>query len=108
MGQAQTVERDETVQKVDAGATPPEEKETPLGSVSKRPFMLKRSRGSGGGNLATMLTVFGAIAVLGIGMVAFFSTKGTVRKRLLSQASGPNLGQSQTAGSGTTLLPNNR
>lgn len=107
MGQAQTVERDETVQKVDAGATPPEEKETPLGSVSKRPFVLKKSRGSGGGNLATMLIVFGAIAVLGIGMVAFLSTKGTVRKRLLSQTSRPNLGQSQTTGPGTNLLPNN-
>ena len=107
MGQAQTVERDETVQKVDAGVAPPEEKETPLGSVSKRPFVLKKSRGSGGGNLATMLLVFGAIAVLGIGMVAFLSTKGTVRKRLLSQPSKPNLGQSQTAGPGTNLLPNN-
>ena len=107
MGQAQTIERDETVQKVDAGATPPEEKETPLGSVSKRPFVLKKSRGSGGGNLATMLIVFGAIAVLGIGMVAFLSTKGTVRKRLFSQPSKPNLGQSQTSGPGTNLLPNN-
>ena len=107
MGQAQTVERDETVQKVDAGVAPPEEKETPLGSVSKRPFVLKKSRGSGGGNLVTMLIVFGAIAVLGIGMVAFLSTKGTVRKSLLSQGSRPNLGQSRTAGSGTNLLPNN-
>ena len=107
MGQAQTVQRDETVQKVDAGVAPSEEKEIPLGSVSKRPFVLKKSRGSGGGNLATMLIVFGAIAVLGIGMVAFLSTKGTVRKRLLSQASRPNLGQSQTMGSSTNLLPNN-
>ena len=107
MGQAQTVERDETVQKVEAGVAPPEEKETPLGSVSKRPFVLKKSRGSGGGNLATMLIVLGAIALLGIGMVAFLSTKGTVRKRLLSQATRPNLGQSQTTGPGTNLLPNN-
>ncbi len=107
MGQAQTAERDETVQKVDAGVAPSEEKEIPLGSVSKRPFVLKKSRGSGGGNLATMLIVFGAIAVFGIGMVAFLSTKGTVTKRLLSQASRPNLGQSQTAGSSTNLLPNN-
>ncbi len=107
MGQAQTVERDETVQKVDAGVAPSEENETPLGSVSKRPFVLKKSRGSGGGNLATMLIVFGAIALFGIGMVAFLSTKGTFRKRLLSQASRPNLGQSRTAGSSTNLLPNN-
>ncbi len=107
MGQAETVEMDRAVQKVDPGTAPPEEKETPLESVSKRPFVLKKSRGSGGGNLATMLIVFGAIAVLGIGMVAFLSTKGTVRKRLLSQASRPNLGQSQTTGSSTNLLPNN-
>ena len=107
MGQAQTVERDETVQKVDAGVASTEERETPPGSVSKRPFVLKRSRGSGGGNLATMLIVFGAIVLLGIGMVAFLSTKGTVRKRPLSQASRPNLGRSQTTGPGTNLLPNN-
>ena len=107
MGQAQTVEMDEAVQKVSSGTASVEENETSSGSVSKRPFVLKKSRGSGGGNLATMLIAVGAIAVLGIGMVAFLSTKGTVRKRLLSQASRPNLGQSQTAGSGTTLLPNN-
>ncbi|HEV2274802.1 MAG TPA: hypothetical protein VGR96_11590, partial [Acidobacteriaceae bacterium] len=107
MGQAQTVERDETVQKVDAGAASADEKGTPVESVSKRPFVLKKRRGSGGGNLATMLIVFGVIALFGIGMVAFLSTKGTVRKRLLSQASRPNLGQSQTTGPGTNLLPNN-
>ena len=107
MGQAQTVEMDEAVQKVNAGAASPVENDTPPGSVSKRPFVLKKSRGTGGGNLAMMLIVLGAIAVLGIGMVAFLSTKGTVRKRLLSQAGRPNLGQSQTTGPGTNLLPNN-
>ena len=107
MGQTQTVETDEAVQKVNAGVASAEENGTPLGPLSKRPFVLKKSRGSGGGNPATMLIVLGAIAVLGIGMVAFLSTKGTVRKRLLSQASRPNLGQSQTAGAGTNLLPNN-
>lgn len=107
MGHAETLEMDRAVQKVDPGATPPEERETPLGSVSKRPFVLKKSRGPGGGNLAMMLIVFGSIAVLGIGMIAFLSSKGTVRKRLLSQAGRPNLGQSQTAGPGTNLLPDN-
>jgi hypothetical protein len=107
MGQVETVQIDEAVQKVDAETASAEYKETPLGSVTKRPFVLKKIRGSGGGNLATMLVVLGAIAVLGIGMVAFLSTKGAVRKRLLSQASRPNLGQSQAAGSGTNLLPNN-
>ena len=107
MGQAQTVEMGEAVQKVSSGTASVEENETSSGSVSKRPFVLKKSRGSGGGNLATMLIAVGAIAVLGIGMVAFLSTKGTVRKSLLSQASRPNLGQSQTAGPATNLLPNN-
>jgi hypothetical protein len=107
MGQAQTVKTGETVQKVNPGTASAEENETSLGSVTKRPFVLKKSRGSGGGNLATMLIAVGAIAVLGIGMVAFLSTKGTVRKKLLSQATSPNLGRSQTAGPGTSLLPNN-
>jgi hypothetical protein len=105
MGQTQTVEMDEAVQKVSAGAASAEENGTQLGPVTKRPFVLKKSRGSGGGNLATMLIVLGAIAVLGIGMVAFLSTKGTVRKRLLSQAGRPNLGQSQTAGPLQTFCP---
>lgn len=107
MGQAQKVEMDETVHKVDSGAASAEENETPPGSVSKRPFVLKKSRGSGGGNLATMLIVLGAIVVLGIGMVAFLSTKGTARKRLLSGATRPNLGQSETTSPGSNLLPNN-
>ncbi|MDR5729509.1 MAG: hypothetical protein RB191_19005 [Terriglobia bacterium] len=107
MGQTQTVETDEAVQKVDLGTASAEENETSPGSVSKRPFVLKKSRGSGGGNLATMLIAVGATALLGIGMVAFLSTKGTVRKRLLSQTGRPNLGQSEPAGPATNLLPNN-
>lgn len=107
MGQAETVQMDEAVQKVDPETASAKEKEAPLGSVTKRPFVLKKSRGSGGGNLATMLIVLGAIAVLGIGMVAFLSTKGTLKRRLPAQASKPNLGQSQTAGPGGNLLPNN-
>ncbi len=107
MGQAETVQMDEAVQRVDPGTASAEDKEAPLGSVTKRPFVLKKSRGSAGGNLATMLIVLGAIAVLGIGMVAFLSTKGTLKRRLPAQASKPNLGQSQTAGPGGNLLPNN-
>jgi len=107
MGQAETVQMDEAVQRVDPGTASDEDKEASLGSVTKRPFVLKKSRGSGGGNLATMLIVLGAIAVLGIGMVAFLSTKGTLKRSLPAQTSKPNLGQSQTAGSGGNLLPNN-
>jgi hypothetical protein len=107
MSQTETVQMDETAQRVDPGTASAEDKEAPLGSVTKRPFVLKKSRGSGGGNLATMLVVLGAIAVLGIGMVAFLSTKGTLKRSLPSQTSKPNLGQSQTAGPGGNLLPNN-
>lgn len=108
MGQAETVQLDEAVQKVDPGTASAEGQETPLGSVTKRPFVLKKTRGSGGGNLATMLIVIGAIGVLGILMVAFLSTKGTVKKRLLAQTSKPNLGRSQSSGPGGNLLPNNQ
>ncbi len=107
MSQAEMVQMDEAAQRVDPGTASAEDKDAPLGSVTKRPFVLKKSRGSGGGNLATMLVVLGAIAVLGIGMVAFLSTKGTLKRRLPSQTSKPNLGQSQTAGPGGNLLPNN-
>lgn len=107
MSQAETAQMDEAAQRVDPGTASAEDKDAPLGSVTKRPFVLKKSRGSGGGNLATMLVVLGAIAVLGIGMVAFLSTKGTLKKRLASQTSKLNLGQSQTAGPGGNLLPNN-
>lgn len=108
MGQAETVQIDEAVQKVDPGTASAEDQETPLGSVTKRPFVLKKTRGAGGGNLATMLIVIGAIGALGILMVAFLSTKGTVKKRLLAQTSKPNLGRSLSSGPGGNLLPNNQ
>jgi len=107
MGQAKTVQMNDAVQKEGTGIASAEEKEISPGSVSRRPFVLEKRRGSGGGNLATMLIVLGAIAVLGIAMVAFLSTKGTLKRRLPAQASKPNLGQSQTAGPGGNLLPNN-
>ena len=58
--------------------------------------------------MATMLIVLGTIMLLGIVMVAFLSTKGTVKRKLHAQASKPNLGQPQTAGPGGNLLPNNQ
>lgn len=108
MGQAEMVQIDEAVQKVDAGIASAEEKGLSLGSVTKRPFVLKKARGSSGGNLATMLIVVGAIVVLGIVMVAFLSTKGTVKKRLLAQANKPNLGRSLSSDPAGSLLPNNQ
>jgi hypothetical protein len=69
------------------------------GRVSKRPFVLTKSRGPSGGHLAMMLIVAGTLAVLAIAMVALLSTTGKNRKRTMDEAGKPNLGQAHT---GTT------
>src|SRR5260370_955433 len=38
------------------------------GSVTKRPFVLDKTRGSGGGNMPLMLMALGAIIIFGIGI----------------------------------------
>jgi hypothetical protein len=63
------------------------------GSVTKRPFVLDKARGSGGGNMPLMLMVLGAIIVFGIGMLAFLSSKGTTKKKTAAEAAKPNLGR---------------
>jgi hypothetical protein len=67
------------------------------GSVTKRPFVLDKTRGSGGGNMPLMLMVLGAIIIFGIGMLAFLSSKGTTKRRrqpkLPSRTSGESLEQ---------------
>jgi hypothetical protein len=108
MGQPDKVMIDEAGQKVESGTASAEEKEISVGSVARRPFVLEKRRGSGRGNLATMLIVLGAIVVFGIAMVAFLSTKGTVKRRLLAQGTRPNLGQLQMASPGGNVLPNNQ
>ncbi len=108
MGQTETAWKNETIEKMEAAGSPAEEKEASSGSVSRRPFVLEKRRGSGSGNLALMLLVVGAIVVLGIGMVVFLSTKGTVGKKLLAESNKPNLGQTQAVTSGGDLVPNDK
>lgn len=108
MGHTETAWKSETIEKMEAAGNPAEEKEASVGSVSKRPFVLEKRRGSSSGNLALMLIVVGAIVVLGIGMVVFLSTKGTVGKKLLAESNKPNLGQTQAITSGGDLVPNDK
>jgi hypothetical protein len=108
MGQPETVQMNETIGKLEAAETPSQEKEASLGSVAKRPFVLKNRRGPSSGNLAVMLIVVGAVVVFGIGMVAFLSTKGTVRKKLVGESTRPNLGLSQTTNRVGDIVPNDK
>jgi hypothetical protein len=108
MGQTETALKNETIEKMESAGSLAEEKETSLGSVTKRPFVLKKTRGSSSGNLALMLIVVGAILVLGIGMVVFLSTKGTTGKKLLAESTKPNLGQTHAVTSGGDLVPNDK
>jgi len=78
------------------------------GRVSKRPFVLKKSRGPSGGHLAMMLIVAGTLAVLAIAMVALLSTTGKNRKRTMEEAGKPNLGQAHTGTTSGDLVPNNK
>jgi hypothetical protein len=78
------------------------------GRVSKRPFVLKKSRGPSGGHLAMMLIVAGTLAVLAIVMVALLSTTGKNRKRTMEEAGKPNLGQAHTGTTSGDLVPNNK
>jgi hypothetical protein len=78
------------------------------GAVAKRPFALGQKRGSGGGNLPLMLTVLGAIVIFGIGMIAFLSSKGTIKKKTAAEAAKPNLGRIIGAISPGDLIPSDR
>ena len=81
MGQTETALKDETIEKMESAGSPAEEKEPSLGSVSRRPFVLKRRHGSSSGNLALMLIVVGTIVVFGIAMVAFPFDQGHGREK---------------------------
>src|SRR5579863_5979942 len=78
------------------------------GSISNRPFVLKKAPGPRGGHLATMLLVAGILAVLAIAMVALLSTTGKNRKRTMGEAGKPNLGQAHTGTTSGDLVPNNK
>jgi hypothetical protein len=76
-------------------------------SVAKRPFVLDKRRGSGGGNMPLMLMVLGAIIIFGIGMLAFLSSKGTTKKKTAAEAAKPNLGRATGTAPGD-LIPNDK
>lgn len=78
------------------------------GSVTKRPFVLDKKRGSGGGNMPLILMVLGAIIIFGIGMLAFLSSKGTTKKKTLAEAAKPNLGRGTGTPVSGDLIPNDK
>jgi Bacterial conjugation TrbI-like protein len=102
----QSTDQPEKIGAIDAAAE--ENEGISAGRVSKRPFVLKKSRGPSGGHLAMMLIVAGTLAVLAIVMVALLSTTGKNRKRTMEEAGKPNLGQAHTGTTSGDLVPNNK
>ncbi len=74
MARPENAQIEEPAEKVVPIADPEAETVSSPGSVTKRPFVLDKKRGSGGGNMPLMLMVLGAIIVFGIGMLAFLSS----------------------------------
>ncbi|HEY6413844.1 MAG TPA: TrbI/VirB10 family protein [Edaphobacter sp.] len=77
-------------------------------AVSKRPFVLDKTRGSGGGNMPLMLMVIGAIIIFGIGMMAFLSSKGISKKKTGAEAAKPNLGRVAGTTAPGDLIPSDK
>ena len=75
--------------------------------VPKRPFVLERRRGAGGGNMAVMLTVVGVIVVFGICTLAFLSNKGNVKSNRI-EAVKPSLGRPQASNLSGDLIPSDK
>jgi hypothetical protein len=78
------------------------------GGVIKRPFIMNKTRGAGGGNMPLMLMVLGAVIIFGIGMLAFLSTKGTNKKKTAAEAATPSLGRVAGPTSPGDLIPSDR
>jgi hypothetical protein len=74
MPRLENAQIEEPAEKVIPIADPDAEIGDSPGKVAKRPFVLDKTRGAGGGNMPLMLIVLGAIIVFGIGMLAFLST----------------------------------
>jgi type IV secretory pathway VirB10-like protein len=108
MARPENVQIEEPADKVIPIADPEAETIGSPGSVTKRPFVLDKKRGSGGGNMPLMLMVLGAIIIFGIGMLAFLSSKGTTKKKTVAEAAKPNFGRvNGTTGPGD-LIPNDK
>lgn len=91
---------------VDQGA--PEEGES--SAVKRRPFVLERkpSAKGGGGNMTLMFGALGLVVALGICLVAFFSTKGTIKHETAAQAAKPHLGRSGQPAAPGDLVPEDK
>jgi hypothetical protein len=108
MTRPENVRLEEPAEKVIPIADPEAETVGSPGSITKRPFVLDKNRGSGGGNMPLMLMVLGAIIIFGIGMLAFLSSKETTKKKTAAEAAQPNLGRvTQTAAPGD-LIPSDK
>src|SRR5882757_11205679 len=107
MARPENVQTEEPAEKVIPIADPEAETVSSPRSVTKRPFVLDKKRGSGGGNLPLMLMVLGAIIIFGIGMLAFLSSKGT-KKKTAAEAAKPNLGRVTGTTAPGDLIPSDK
>jgi hypothetical protein len=108
MARPDNVQTEEPAEKVIPIADPEAETVGSPGSVTKRPFVLDKTRGSGGGNMPLMLMVIGAIIIFGIGMLAFLSSKGTTKKKTPAEAAKPNLGRVTGTTAPGDLIPSDK
>ena len=108
MARPENAQIEESAEQVMPIVDPGAETIRPPGPVPKRPFVLDKNRGSGGGNMSLMLMVLGAIIVFGIGMLAFLSSKGTTKKKTAAEASKPNLGRVTGSTAAGDLIPSNK
>jgi hypothetical protein len=108
MARPENVQLEEPAEKVIPIADPEAETVASPGSVTKRPFVLDKTRGSGGGNMPLMLMMLGAIIIFGIGMLAFLSSKGSTKKKPAAEASKPNLGRVTGTTAPGDLIPSDK
>ncbi len=108
MARPENVQIEEPPEKVIPIADPEAETVGSPASVTKRPFVLDKKRGSGGGNMPLMLMVLGAIIIFGIGMLAFLSSKGTTKKKTGAEAAKPNLGRVTGTTAPGDLIPSDK
>jgi hypothetical protein len=108
MARPENVQIEEPAEKVIPIADPEAETIGSPGSVTKRPFVLDKKRGSGGGNMPLMLMVLGAIIIFCIGMLAFLSSKGTTKKKTAAEAAKPNLGRITGTTAPGDLIPSDK
>lgn len=108
MARPENAQIEEPAEKIVPIADPEAETVSSPGSVTKRPFVLDKKRGSGGGNMPLMLMVLGAIIIFGIGMLAFLSSKGTTKKKTAAEAAKPNLGRVTGTTAPGDLIPSDK